>query len=102
MPDIVVTHACVMPAGFGVGDHCLFVVNFQEASVIGEARHWIIQFTSHRLNIKASNGATQKYLHCLVANLERHKLIERLGRLHTTCKSKRAFQQGLNKLDKQS
>ncbi len=22
-PDIAVTHACVMPAGFGVGNHCL-------------------------------------------------------------------------------
>jgi hypothetical protein len=70
-PDIVVTHACVMPVGFGAGDHRLFVVNFQEASLIGEARHRIVRFTSRRLNTKASNGATQKYLHCLEANLER-------------------------------
>ncbi len=26
--DIGVTHACVMPAGFGVGDHQMFVVDF--------------------------------------------------------------------------
>ncbi len=90
-PDIAVTHACVMPAGFGVGDHHLFIVNFQEASLVGEARQRIAQFTSRRLNTKASNGATQKYLRRLEANLECHKLIKRLGRLHTTCKSKMGF-----------
>ncbi len=62
MPDIAVTHACVMPAGFGVGDHRLFVVDFQEASLIGEAPHRIKRFSSHHLNTKASSGATQQYL----------------------------------------
>jgi hypothetical protein len=61
-PDIAVTHACVMPAGFGVGDHCLFVVDFQETSLIGEAPHWIKRFSSRRLNTKVSSGATQGYL----------------------------------------
>jgi hypothetical protein len=61
-PDIAVTHACVMPAGFGVGDHHLFVVNFQEASLIGEAPHRIKRFSSRRLNTKVSSGATQQYL----------------------------------------
>jgi hypothetical protein len=27
-PNVVVTHACVMPAGYGVGNHHLFVVDF--------------------------------------------------------------------------
>ena len=27
-PDIVVTGACIMPVGYGIGDHCLFVVDF--------------------------------------------------------------------------
>ncbi len=27
-PDVVVTHACVMPAGYGIGSHPLFVVDF--------------------------------------------------------------------------
>jgi hypothetical protein len=91
-----------MPAGLGVGDHHLFVVDFQEASLIGEAPRRIKRFSSRRLNIKVSSGATQRYLHCLETNLERHRLIERLGMLHTTCKLKRAFRRGLNKLDKLS
>ena len=28
--DIVITHACVMPARYGVGDHQMFVVDMQE------------------------------------------------------------------------
>ncbi len=35
--DVVVTHACVMPIGFGVGDHRMFIVNFQESSLVGTA-----------------------------------------------------------------
>jgi hypothetical protein len=31
-----------------------------------------------------SSGATQRYLTRLETNLERHRLIERLGSLHTT------------------
>ncbi len=27
-PNLVVTHACVMLVGYGVGDHWLFVVDF--------------------------------------------------------------------------
>jgi hypothetical protein len=46
IPDLVVTHACIMPAGYGVRDHWLFVVDFQEGSLIGEAPFQIKRFTS--------------------------------------------------------
>ena len=101
-PDIVIAHACIMPAGFGVGDHRLFVVDFQEESLVGTAPFRIKRFASRRLNTKASSGATRKYLRRLEEQLSRHRLIERLGRLHTTCTSRRLFQRGLNKLDRQS
>jgi hypothetical protein len=68
-----------MPAGYGVGNHRLFVVDFQEASLIGEATHHIKRFTFQRLNTKVSSGATQQYLHRLEGNLARHCLIEQLG-----------------------
>jgi hypothetical protein len=101
-PDVVVTHACVMSAGYGVSNHRLFVVDFQEASLIGKAPHRIKRFTSQHLNTKVSSGATQRYLRFLEGNLARHCLIEWLGQLHTTYRLKRAFWQGLNKLDKLS
>ena len=33
--DIQVVNACIMPAGYGVGDHRLFVVDFQLQSLVG-------------------------------------------------------------------
>ena len=44
-PDIVITHACIMLAGFGVGDHRLLVVDFQEESLVGTAPFRIKRFT---------------------------------------------------------
>jgi hypothetical protein len=77
--DIVITHACVMPVGYGVGDHQAFVVDIQEGSLIGEAPFRIKRFTTRRLNTKVSSGATKKYLEKLEDGLARHRLIEHLG-----------------------
>ena len=35
-PDIVVVGECVMPEGYGVGDHRLFVLDFLTSSIIGK------------------------------------------------------------------
>jgi hypothetical protein len=102
MPDLEVTHACVMPAGYGVGDHQLFVVDFQTRSLISEVPFRVKRFTTQRLNTKVSSGATKKYISRLEDSLDHHPLIERLGQLHTTSNSKQAFRNGLNKFDKQS
>ena len=47
MQDIGITHTCVMPAGFGVGDHRLFVVDFQEDSLVGNKPPWIYNVLPH-------------------------------------------------------
>ena len=36
--DISVCNAAIMPAGYGIGDHHLFVINFTESDVIGISR----------------------------------------------------------------
>ena len=33
--DVVVTGDCVMPAGYGVGNHILFIVDFLTLSIVG-------------------------------------------------------------------
>jgi hypothetical protein len=43
--DVIVTHACIMPTGFGVGDHRLFVIDMQAASLIGEEPLKVQRFT---------------------------------------------------------
>jgi hypothetical protein len=100
--DIVITHACVMPVGIGIGDHRMFVIDVQEETILGTAPFRVIRFASHRLNTKVSNNATQKYLTKLEEGLLRHRLIEKIGKLHMQCKSKKKFQNELNKLNRQS
>jgi hypothetical protein len=73
-----------MPAGNGVGDHLLFVLDFQEGSLIGEAPFRIKWFTSRQLNTKVTSGATQKYLSRLDNSLDHCFLIECIGLLNTT------------------
>jgi hypothetical protein len=80
--DLVVTHACVMPVGYGVDDHQMFVVNFQAASLVREAPFRVKQFSSRRLNTKVSSGTTKNYLAQLKENLSQHKLIKKLGNPH--------------------
>jgi hypothetical protein len=87
--DIVITHACVMLAGFGIEDHQMFVIDVQEETILGTVLFRDKRFTSRRLNTKVSNGATQKYLTKLDKGLLQHRLIEKIGKLHMQCKSKK-------------
>ena len=51
-PDIVVVGAFVVPAGYGVGDHCLFVLDFLTSSLIGQTPPRIILSSARQLNTK--------------------------------------------------
>ena len=33
--DVTVVGACVMPVGYGVGDHRLFIINFMKSCLVG-------------------------------------------------------------------
>ncbi len=46
MLDISMCNAAIMPAGYGIGDHHLFVVDFSEADVIGISRQKVVRPTS--------------------------------------------------------
>jgi hypothetical protein len=71
-----------MPAGFGIKDYQIFVVEFQEDTITGTALFRVKQFTSRRLNTKVSSGATQKYLQKFKESLACHRMIEKLGKIH--------------------
>ncbi len=100
--DIVVTHACVMPIGFGVDDHRTFIVNFQESRLVRTAPFRVQCAISQRLNTKVSSGATRNYVERLEKNISKHCLIEKLINLHIRHTKRKEIQQELNKLDRQS
>jgi hypothetical protein len=80
----------------------MFVVDFQAASLVGEAPFRVKQFSSRCLNTKVLSGATKNYLAGLEENLTWHKLIRKLGNLHICYQKKRHLQWKLNKVDQQS
>ncbi len=58
MSNLKVAHACVIPVGYGVGDHRLFVVDFSTASMIGTCLPKIIHPALRRLNTKIPKCAS--------------------------------------------
>jgi hypothetical protein len=48
--DISVCNVAIMPAGYGIGDHCLFVINFSADDMIGTSHPMVVRPTSQRLN----------------------------------------------------
>jgi hypothetical protein len=75
--DLGVARACIMPVGYGVGDHHLFVVDFSTASMIGTCPPKIVWPALLRLNTEIPGCA----LWCnwsLHKNILHHKLLERI------------------------
>jgi hypothetical protein len=98
--DISVCNAAIMPAGYGIGDHRLFVIDFAELDVIGISRQKVVQPTSRRLNTKIPRVAAE-YARILEEKVLAHRLIERMGAAHRRSKSKASAIKRLNKVDKE-
>ena len=67
--DVEVVSACVMPCGYGVGDHRLFVVDFRTSSLIGAAPPRVIRSAARRLNT-AIHRTEARYNDNLESNFE--------------------------------
>jgi len=98
--DIRVSNACIMPAGYGIGDHRLFVINMHTSSLIGTASPRARRASSRRLNNRLPHVA-KKYAASLEANIIRHRLIEKLGNAHTHGQDKEDTQNRINRVDKE-
>ncbi len=100
-PDITIANACVMPSGYGIGDHRLFIVDIHTSLLVGEGPPRERRAASRRLNTRLPHVA-KKYVENLEANLKRHKLIEKLGEAHTTGTSREDVQGKVINVDKDS
>ena len=83
-PDVRVTGACAMPCGFGIGDHKLFVVDFNLESLVGQAPPRVIRAAARRLNTKLPQ-VTQRYIDKLEHLLRSHRIAQRT--LEASCSS---------------
>jgi hypothetical protein len=57
--DIVVCNAAIMPAGYGIGNHQLFVLDFSMMNIIGKSPPKIVRPTSRHLNTKILRVAAE-------------------------------------------
>ena len=70
--DLQVVGACVMPAGYGIGDHRMFVVDFRLDSIVGVTPPKIVRLAARRLNTKIPHAA-ERYQQILEKKMVEHK-----------------------------
>ncbi len=69
--NITVCNAAIMPAGFGIGDHRLFVINFATKDLVGKDPPKVVRPTSRRLNTKLP-GVADRYTNILTEKILQH------------------------------
>ena len=97
--DLQVAGACIMPAGYGIGDHRLFVIDFVTSSLIGLSPKRIVRPQARRLNCKIP-GAVQAYNKRLEEKISRHRLIQRVGAVHQSALGPEHKKRLLDRIDK--
>ncbi len=99
--DVTVVNACVMPVSYGVGDHCLFVMDFATALLVGAGcLQQIIWPALRHLNTRIA-GCALRYNNALRQNILWHCLLEGMVAIATSDQPKADIAKALNKLDKE-
>ena len=98
--DLDISNACVMPFGYGVGDHRAFVLDIPLESMIGIDPVKIVRPVGRRLNSKLPGGC-KAYIDSLESNISRHRLLERLYDAHTGTYSNAERAQKIIQIDKE-
>jgi len=80
--DLDISNACVMPFGYGVGDHRAFILDILLESLVGINPVRIVRPASRRLNSRIP-GWGKAYIQSLESNIIQHRLIEQLHEAHT-------------------
>jgi hypothetical protein len=77
-----ISNACVMPFGYGVGDHRAFALDIPLLSLVGDNPVRIVRPASRRLN-SSLPGCNKAYVSSLEKNIVQHRLIKHLHEAHT-------------------
>ncbi len=85
--DILISNTCIMPAGYGIRDHRLIVIDFCAQDIIGSQPPCVVRATSFHLNTRISQVATE-YERILEEKVIEHRLIEQVGKAYTSSRSR--------------
>ena len=80
--DLVISNACVMPFGFGIGNHRAFILDIPMEALVGESPVRIVRPAGQHLNSRISR-CKETYIKSFEGNIKHHRLIERLHDAHT-------------------
>ena len=100
-PDVAVSNACILPAGCGIGDHRLFIIDLHTTLLVGPGPPRECQAASRQLNMRLPH-VVKKYTENLEENLRRHRLIEKLGEAHSGSTDREGVRSKIEKVDKSS
>ncbi len=79
--NLNISNTCIMPFGYGVGDHRAFILNIPLESLIGVNPMWIVCLGSQCLKSQIP-GWRKAYITSLESNIIQHCLIKRLHDVH--------------------
>ena len=96
--DLQIASACIMPAGYGIGDHRLFVVDILTSTMVGHQPTRVARPCARRLNTKIP-GALTKYNERLESLVLEHRIIERMGAAHETSTSNEEVRSKMDAID---
>ncbi len=69
--DLDIANVCVMPFGYGIGDHRMFVLDITMESLVGKNPTKVVQPASRRLNSKLPR-CSEAYNKSLESNIVQH------------------------------
>ncbi len=75
--DIEIANVCVMPLGYGIGDHQMYVLDITMESLVGKNPTKVVRPASRRLNSKVPKCG-EAYVKSLENNIAQHQHLERL------------------------
>ena len=90
-----------MPAGYGMGDHQMFIVDFLTSSLVGICQPSITHAGARRLNTNI-HGAASRYAADVEEHVLRHKAIQHYGQAHESSPEKQAAKREYVKIDRES
>jgi hypothetical protein len=90
-----------MPAGFGVGNHGMFVVDFCLQSLVGATPPTVVRLAARRLNTTIPNVA-ERYVTLLEDLFITHRLNSRMIRADASLSTKDSIRRETNNIDAES
>ena len=99
--DATVFGACVMPVGYGVRDHRLFIIEFLKSCLVRASPPSIVRSAAKRLNLRIP-AAAEDYSDIFENLMLEHKLIERLGKSHESSFVAQIVKENINNIDIES